>query len=224
MINDMPKQNQHTVTHKLYELNDMVRTDCGGCEGCSSCCRGMGTSIVLDPFDVFQLALNLNKKFEELLQLELELNMQNGIILPNLPMAGAEESCIFLDEDGRCRVHAFRPGICRTFPLGRQYENGKLFYFPVQGECQKEKRSKVKVNKWLSLPDVNRNQQFVADWHEFKKAIENILKKETDMEKRKTSTMFLLQQFYAKSYAPEDDFYAEFYQRLRDAKEIFSIE
>ena len=27
---------------KLYGINDMVRADSGGCEGCSACCRGMG--------------------------------------------------------------------------------------------------------------------------------------------------------------------------------------
>ena len=31
---------------KLYGINDMVRADSGGCEGCSACCRKMGTSII----------------------------------------------------------------------------------------------------------------------------------------------------------------------------------
>ena len=31
----------------LYKANDMVKADCGGCEGCSQCCRGMGRSIIL---------------------------------------------------------------------------------------------------------------------------------------------------------------------------------
>ena len=31
---------------KFYQSQDMVRADCGGCKGCSSCCRGMGSSIV----------------------------------------------------------------------------------------------------------------------------------------------------------------------------------
>ena len=37
---------------KFYQLGDMVKADCQGCAGCSECCRGMGTSIVLDPLDV----------------------------------------------------------------------------------------------------------------------------------------------------------------------------
>ena len=28
---------------RLYGLNDMVKADCRDCEGCSACCRGMGT-------------------------------------------------------------------------------------------------------------------------------------------------------------------------------------
>ena len=39
----------------LYKANDMVKADCGGCEGCSQCCRGMGRSIILDPYDVYRL-------------------------------------------------------------------------------------------------------------------------------------------------------------------------
>ena len=32
---------------RLYGLNDMVKADCRDCEGCSACCRGMGTSIAV---------------------------------------------------------------------------------------------------------------------------------------------------------------------------------
>ena len=40
---------------KLYGPNDMVKADCRGCEGCSACCHGMGTSIVLTPLDIYRL-------------------------------------------------------------------------------------------------------------------------------------------------------------------------
>ena len=36
---------------RLYSSNDMAKTDCKGCDGCSACCHGMGNSIVLDPLD-----------------------------------------------------------------------------------------------------------------------------------------------------------------------------
>ena len=40
---------------RLYSSGDMVRADCRDCEGCSECCRGMGSSIILDPMDVWRL-------------------------------------------------------------------------------------------------------------------------------------------------------------------------
>ena len=60
---------------------------------------------------------------------EFELNVVDGVILPNLKMSGQNDACGFLDENGRCSIHAVRPGICRLFPLGRYYENHDFSYF-----------------------------------------------------------------------------------------------
>ena len=140
----------------LYGLNDMVKADCGGCSGCSACCRGMGNSIVLDPLDVFRLTKNKKISFEELVNGPAQLGMVDGLILPSLRMTGAGEACSFLQEDGRCSVHAFRPGICRIFPLGRYYEKGSFSYFLQIHECRKENRTKVKVKKWIDTPEAKR--------------------------------------------------------------------
>ncbi len=140
---------------KLYSSNDMARTDCKGCDGCSACCHGMGNSIVLDPLDVYRLSTNLSKSVNELLTGPLELNVVDGIILPNLKMARAEEACSFLDTNGRCTVHAFRPGICRMFPLGRFYENRSFQYFLQIHECPKTDRSQSKNQKWLDTQKIN---------------------------------------------------------------------
>ena len=91
---------------KLYTANDLVKADCHDCEGCSACCRGMA-SIVLDPYDVWQLCMGLGKTFEGLMEEHIELQVVDGVILPKLKMAGEEESCTFLDENGRCSIHLF---------------------------------------------------------------------------------------------------------------------
>ena len=98
---------------RLYGKNDMVRAGCGGCRGCSACCSGMGNSIILDPLDVFRLTLGLGLPFEALLEDKIELNVVDGVILPNLKMSAESETCAFLDKAGRCSIHALRPGICR---------------------------------------------------------------------------------------------------------------
>lgn len=139
---------------KLYTANDLVKAGCNDCAGCSACCRGMGNSIVLDPLDMHRLCQGLSRPPEEVLSRALELHVVDGLILPNLKMAGAEEACAFLNEEGRCSVHPYRPGICRLFPLGRVYEEESFRYFLQTDECKKENRTKVKVKKWLDVPDV----------------------------------------------------------------------
>lgn len=72
----------------LYKANDMVKADCGGCEGCSRCCHGMGNSIILDPYDVYRMTTGMGKSMQELLAASVELNVVDGVILPNLKSAG----------------------------------------------------------------------------------------------------------------------------------------
>lgn len=71
---------------RLYGLNDMVKADCRDCEGCSACCKGMGNSIVLDPYDMYRLSAGLGILPEVLLAEKLELTVVEGLILPNLRM------------------------------------------------------------------------------------------------------------------------------------------
>ena len=52
---------------KLYETNDLVKLDCGDCAGCSACCHEMGDTIILDPYDIWQLTGNLHCTFEQLM-------------------------------------------------------------------------------------------------------------------------------------------------------------
>ena len=68
---------------RYYSSGDMIKA---GCIGCGSCCRGMGRSILLDPLDIVRLVTRLGSTFEELLKDKIELNVADGIILPNLKM------------------------------------------------------------------------------------------------------------------------------------------
>ncbi len=212
---------------RLYSLNDLVKVGCDDCSGCSACCRGMGSSITLDPYDIFQLTTNLNKSFGQLLDESLELNVVDGIILPNLKMAQAAEACVYLNGSGRCSIHGFRPGICRLFPLGRIYENGTFQYFLQVHECAKENRSKVKIRKWLDIPAAGRYERFVADWHYFLKDIQKEAVRqaaepsdEARAAQLKQVNLYLLQQFFVQPYSGEQDFYEQFEARMVQAKQV----
>ena len=207
---------------KLYSSNDMARTDCKGCDGCSACCHGMGSSIVLDPLDVYRLSINLSKPVNELLAGPLELNVADGIILPNLKMTGTNEACSFLDTDGRCTVHAFRPGICRMFPLGRFYENGSFRYFLQIKECSRENRTKQKIRKWIDMPEFGRYETFVADWHFFVRRLQDRLMQQSDMEAAQRINRYILQEFYFRGWDAEQNFYDQFSERLKKAQKVLA--
>lgn len=210
---------------KLYDLNDMVKADCHQCIGCSDCCKGMGESIVLDPLDIHRLCINLNKTTEELLNQEIALGIMDGNILPYLQMRGQEERCVFLNENERCSIHAFRPGICRIFPLGRFYENHSFQYFLQIHECKKQNRSKIKVKKWIDIPDAKHYEKFVSDWHYFLKDVQNVLEREEEnSELIKNLNMYIIRKFYMTPYDREKDFYEQFYERLAEGQDLLSLE
>ena len=201
---------------KLYDPDDLVEANCNGCKGNATCCHGMGNSIILDPFDLYRLSSNLNITFEELLRDKIELNIVDGIILPNLKMTGSSESCAFLNSDGKCSIHAFRPGICRIFPLGRYYEDHAFKYILQINECNNNSKTKIKVSKWIDAPDAKKNEEFLIQWHYFLKDVENIVINTQDENLIKKINMNILSSFYLKRYDMDMDFYLQFNERLSD--------
>lgn len=203
---------------RLYGANDMVKTDTRDCEGCSSCCHGMGSSIVLDPLDVHRLTSATACSFEQLLEKYLELNVVDGLILPNLKMQQDSEGCAFLNEEGRCSIHAVRPGICRLFPLGRLYENRSFQYFLQVHECSCKNRSKIKVKKWIGEQDYARYEAFVIQWHYFLKDLQGLLEEEGNDTVRKQAVMLILNRFYMTPYREDTSFFGQFSERLDGLK------
>lgn len=208
---------------KLYESNDLVEASCNGCKGNAACCHGMGASIILDPFDIYRLTTGLNLTFEGLLADKIELNVVDGIILPNLKMPGTTESCAFLNKEGKCGIHAHRPGICRIFPLGRIYENKGFKYFMQINECSNNSPTKIRVSKWIDTPDLDKNEKFLIDWHYFLNDVERIIKNTKDEKLIKNLNMYILNSFYVKRYAMDEDFYLQFYERMNEAKKLLNL-
>lgn len=198
---------------RLYSANDMVKADCGGCNGCFACCKGMGNSIVLDPMDIYRMTTGIGVSFEDLMSSGIELQVVDGLILPNIRMDGNEEKCMFLNDEGRCSIHSFRPGICRLFPLGRYYEDDGFKYFLQTGECKNKNRTKVKVKKWVDTPELKRYEHFILDWHFLLKGLQDRLNESGDLQLRKQLNMELLERFYVHPYDMNRDFYEQYEER-----------
>lgn len=207
---------------RLYTANDLVKADCYDCEGCSACCSGMGSSIVLDPLDIWRLSKGTGEVFDGLMKKYIELNVVDGMILPNLKMSSKEtQSCAFLDKEGRCSIHAFRPGICRLFPLGRFYEEDGYRYFLQIHECRKRERGKVKVKKWIDTPNLKTYETYIFDWHQLLIRCEAALQT-LDEENCRILTLYILRTFYQTGYTDEE-FYPEFYRRMQQVKETLGV-
>lgn len=209
---------------KKYALNDMVRVGCNDCAGCHKCCTGMGNSIVLDPLDFFRLCKNVPGGMNEVLSTFTELNVFDGIILPNIKMNG-KDACAFLNEEGRCSIHPFRPGICRIFPLGRLYEEGKFSYILQVNECPHPDKTKVKVGKWIDSAQVITNQNFINDWHYMLKNVSQKILEANEEAFTKRVDMAILNTFFISPYLAENeaDFYAEFGARMAKFKEEMEL-
>lgn len=203
---------------KFYGLNDMVKAGCDGCEGCSACCQGMGRSVILDPLDIFRMTKNLGVTFESLLAEAVELNVVDGIVLPNLKMSGAEEKCFYLDSAGRCSIHGFRPGICRLFPLGRFYEDRSFKYFLQVHECPKKNKSKVKVKNWIDTEDIRDYEQFICHWHYMLDDLQKKIRETSDDEFIKSISMYVLSEFYLKPYDSKEEIYIQLDRRIEETR------
>ena len=203
--------------HRLYGAQDMARISSSACAGCGACCRGMGDTIVLDPYDVWQLEAGIGKTFKELMGAGTDLHVEEGVILPHLMMREDTRSCFFLGEDGRCRIHAHRPGICRLFPLGRQFDEEKTSYFIVPEGCVKGGLSKVRIDRWIGISDLPVYERYKAHWHSLVRTLEARIAAEQSEEVRRNINLYFLQMFFMTPYSEaltSGDFYREAEERM----------
>lgn len=208
----------------------MAKIYCEKCNGCGDCCHGMTDTIHLDPWDVHQLTAGLGKDFEELRAGGiLALHTEEGMILPHLCMReSGEGACPLLTADGRCSIHPFRPGYCRLFPLGRDYDAATqtFRYFVVDNGCDMPGKMKMKISKWLGIQGLPRYERYVSEWHYFCRDVKRYMKTAEDEDFVRQLNLFLLKVFYLTPYVvPEDgsrDFYDLFEMRLRQARGVIS--
>lgn len=114
---------------------------------------------------------------------------------------------------GGCSIHDYRPGLCRTFPLGRIYGEKTVRYFMQKDGCKKQNRSKIKIEKWLDTPQNGAYEKYLAQWHDFRKRAGEYGKKAGE-EETKALNMLIFGLLYQKPYE-EEAFYQQFSGRLK---------
>ena len=102
----------------------------------------------------------------------------------------------FLNKEGRCAIHKFRPGVCRLFPLGRYYDNNSFKYILQVNECKKNNRTKVKIEKWLDIKDIKTYEKFVLRWHYYIKEKSLLIKESKDENLTRQINLEILNSFF----------------------------
>lgn len=202
---------------KKYGINDMVKAGTGGCAGCSKCCETMSDTIVLSPYDIWNLEMGTGRDFNQMVDNIIELKVHDGIILPN--MKSSENGCVML-QGGRCSIHSNRPDFCRLFPLGRLYEGDTFSYVMQVNQCDKAS-VKVKIKKWIDMPDYEAYSEYIIRWHGIiRVTASKAAERANDAEFCRKMLTTLLTLFYQQSYKNKD-FYVEFDRRVVKYSEEF---
>ena len=208
---------------KLYDIEDIVKADTCGCNGCSYFCCDVGELVVLTPFDIYEIVNYLGIEFDKLLGDKIQLRKNNKILLPYLKMQDDNKKCKFLNTENRCIIHAKRPNICRLFPLGRVYKEDDFKYFLQVGNCRKDDLKDVKVKEWIGIKDYEENKLFILQWHNFIKALSFRLKFVRDEREIEKINQTLLDSFYRIKINEDENFYTEFFKILKQIKNEFGI-
>lgn len=208
---------------KLYDIEDTVKADTCGCNGCNDCCCDVGELVVLTPFDIYEMVSYLGTEFDELIGNKIELRKNNKISLPYLKMQDDNKNCSFLNEEGRCMIHSKRPNICRLFPLGRAYQDDTFKYFLQVGNCPKEDLKDVKVKEWVGIENYDENKVFILEWHKFIKALGFRLKFVRDEKELEEINEVLLDSFYRLKVGEGENFYSVFFKDLPMIKSRLGI-
>lgn len=207
----------------IYCINDMVKADSNGCDGCSDCCHSVGILFSLTPYDVYEIQNATKVSFNELIGNKIELISENKINLPHLKMIGKEEKCSFLDVNSRCTIHSNRPGVCRLFPLGRIYLEDDIKYFLQNDACSKSKLNKVKVKKWIGIENYKDNKEFLILWHNVLKALKFKMKFVRDEESIQKVNKIFLDSFFVFENCSREEFYNKFKEILPRVKNELGI-
>ncbi len=219
------------MAKRLYRAGDMAKIDTPKCAGCGICCRGMGDTIHLDPYDIFQITRSTGKSFREMLEHEIFLRIEDGLILPTIMMNEKTQSCSFLDAAGKCTIHAGRPGFCRLYPLGRQYEGDELRYFILEEDgCPQTGKKTVRIRKYLGIENYQAYEKFTINWHRFVKGMQEYALAQMEEAGTEDATAvpvlqqvntFIIREFFDKAYDSEADFYVQFEERMERVKGMF---
>ena len=75
----------------------------------------------------------------------------------------------------------------------------------------------------MDTPDLKKYEKFVNDWHYFLLDVQEVLYNAEDSELIRNLNLFVVNRFYLKPYDQTQDFYTQFYERLKEGKDLLAL-
>ena len=76
---------------------------------------------------------------------------------------------------------------------------------------------------WIDTPDLKNYEKFVNDWHYFLLDVQEVLYNAEDSDLIRNLNLFVVNRFYLKPYDQNQDFYIQFYERLKEGKDLLAL-
>ena len=93
---------------------------------------------------------------------------------------------------------------------------------PISG-CRKTNRAKIRVKKWIDMPEAEKYDAYISRWHYFLKKLSRIVREDTEGILSRNLSMYVLKEFYLTPYDRNGDFYAQIEKRIGKAEAVFGI-
>ena len=105
------------------------------------------------------------------------------------------------------RIHQDDPTlILMSIPYGMSYDAGL------------HTLEQPRIRQWLK-----NYEKFVNDWHYFLLDVQEVLYNAEDPDLIRNLNLFVVNRFYLKPYDQNQDFYIQFYERLKEGKELLAL-
>lgn len=122
VLKDLVKRIENGTLEFLEEDSEFVV----GCEQCGQCCRNRD-DILLSPHDVFHMVKATGMQVVDMIHKYTEVYLGPNSNMPIVRIVYRKElngstTCPFLgrkDNKHYCRIHEYKPYVCRSYPLGR---------------------------------------------------------------------------------------------------------
>lgn len=113
--------NEDELDEKFLQLHNELFLNYN-CKLCRNCCKEYSTNF--DEEEIEEAAKFLEIDKDDFIEKYLHLDMGEYIT--------KEIPCIFLNEDGECKIETYRPASCRDFPFINKPERLKSLYSIIE--------------------------------------------------------------------------------------------